>query len=256
MALSLFGGKKHLHHFVAEQDVAKEFFALLVEAKTMYLRDVVAGSKQYHRYVEDFVNSHRYIDCNHAVCRNCHEMNIHIVKGLLNDCSNLIRSLFTEADFSFEKCMELKRMYDMFVPPSQSITCCKDGPTRIYPLSFGCNLTRKQMIGITACANAYHLFCVSDVRVEDMEALFACRKGFSIRVNKLRLVAILFNSLLEHSLIRYEWQSTLETGRLLVRKSGKGFVSQSNLSSSLTALRKKMTSAAYGIQQAVDELAK
>lgn len=156
MALSLFGGKKHLHHFVAEQDVAKELFALLVEAKTMYLRDVVTGNKQYYRYVEDFVNSHRYIDCDHAVCRNCHEMNIHIVKGLLNDCSHLIRAFFTEADFSFEKCMELKRTYDTFVPPSQSVTCCKDGPTRIYPLSFGCNLTRKQMIGITACANAYH----------------------------------------------------------------------------------------------------
>ena len=91
MTLSLFGGKKHLHHFVAEQDVAKELFALLVEAKTMYLRDVVTGNKQYYRYVEDFVNSHRYIDCDHAVCRNCHEMNIHIVKGLLNDCSHLIR---------------------------------------------------------------------------------------------------------------------------------------------------------------------
>lgn len=26
MALSLFGGKKHLHHFVEEQDVAKEFY--------------------------------------------------------------------------------------------------------------------------------------------------------------------------------------------------------------------------------------
>lgn len=172
MALSLFGGKKHLHHFVAEQDVAKELFALLVEAKTMYLRDVVTGNKQYYRYVEDFVNSHRYIDCDHAVCRNCHEMNIHIVKGLLNDCSHLIRAFFTEADFSFEKCMELKRTYDTFVPPSQSVTCCKDGPTRIYPLSFGCNLTRKQMIGITACANAYHLFCVSTLHVEDMEALW------------------------------------------------------------------------------------
>lgn len=112
MALSLFGGKKHLHHFVAEQDVAKELFALLVEAKTMYLRDVVTGNKQYYRYVEDFVNSHRYIDCDHAVCRNCHEMNIHIIKGLLNDCSHLIRAFFTEADFSFEKCMELKRTYD------------------------------------------------------------------------------------------------------------------------------------------------
>ena len=74
MTLSLFGGKKHLHHFVAEQDVAKELFALLVEAKTMYLRDVVTGNKQYYRYVEDFVNSHRYIDCDHAVCRNCHEI--------------------------------------------------------------------------------------------------------------------------------------------------------------------------------------
>ena len=102
MALSLFGGKKHLHHFVAEQDVAKELFALLVEAKTMYLRDVVTGNKQYYRYVEDFVNSHRYIDCDHAVCRNCHEMNIHIVKGLLNDCSHLIRAFFTEADFSMQ----------------------------------------------------------------------------------------------------------------------------------------------------------
>lgn len=198
MALSLFGGKKHLHHFVAEQDVAKELFALLVEAKTMYLRDVVTGNKQYYRYVEDFVNSHRYIDCDHAVCRNCHEMNIHIIKGLLNDCSHLIRAFFTEADFSFEKCMELKRTYDTFVPPSQSVTCCKDGPTRIYPLSFGCNLTRKQMIGITACANAYHLFCVSTLHVEDMEALLSCKEGFCIRVNNIRHVA--WPSCLIHSL--------------------------------------------------------
>lgn len=28
-----FWREKHLHHFVAEQDVAKELFALLVEAK-------------------------------------------------------------------------------------------------------------------------------------------------------------------------------------------------------------------------------
>lgn len=172
---------------------------------------------------------------------------------MLYDCAHLVKPLFAATDFSFEKCMEVKQTYDTFSPP---VTPCE--PEKIWerPLSLECNLTRKQMISITACVNAYHLFCVSDVRVEDMEALFACRKGFSIRVNKLRLVAILFNSLLEHSLIRYEWQSTLETGRLLVRKSGKGFVSQSNLSSSLTALRKKMTSAAYGIQQAVDELAK
>ena len=241
---------------MTEQDAAQELYALIAEARTLYLRDVVTGSKQYHRYAEDFVNSHRYIDCDRAACRNCHEMNIHILKGMLHDCAHLIQPLFAATDFSFEKCMEVKQTYDTFSPPVPPVTPRDPEIPWERPLSLECNLTRKQMISITACANAYHLFCVSDVRVEDMEALFACRKGFSIRVNKLRLVAILFNSLLEHSLIRYEWQSTLETGRLLVRKSGKGFVSQSNLSSSLTALRKKMTSAAYGIQLAVDELAK
>ena len=44
MALSLFGGKKHLHHFVAEQDLAKALCELLIEAKTMDLRDVVTGN--------------------------------------------------------------------------------------------------------------------------------------------------------------------------------------------------------------------
>lgn len=171
MALSLFGGNEHLH-IVAEQDAANELFALFAEARTIYLRDVVAGGKRYSRYVEDFVNGHRYIDCDRVVCRNCHEMNIHIVKGVLNDCAHLIRQLFTAADFSFETCMELKRTYDTSVP-SHPILQRYDG----LPPSFGCNFTWKQMIGVTACTDAYHLFCVSLLRIEEMEALFACKEG-------------------------------------------------------------------------------
>lgn len=174
--------------------------------------------------------------------------------GIATVGSHLIRAFFTEADFSFEKCMELKRTYDTFVPPSQSVTCCKDGPTRIYPLSFGCNLTRKQMIGITACANAYHLFCISTLHVEDMEALLSCKKGFCIRVNNIRHVAILFDTLLEHSFIQAKWQSVLSNGRFLQTKDGKGFVSASSLSSALSALRNNMTSTGYGIRRAIDEL--
>lgn len=159
---------------MTEQDAAQELYALLAEARTLYLRDVVADSKQYHRYVEDFVNSHRYIDCNHAMCRNCHEMNIHILKGMLYDCAHLVQPLFAATDFSFEKCMEVKQTYDTFSPP---VTPCD--PEKIWerPLSLECNLTRKQMISITACANAYHLFCVSDVRVEDMKPCLPAGKG-------------------------------------------------------------------------------
>lgn len=250
MVLSLFGGNEHLH-IVAEQDAANELFALFAEARVIYLRDVVAGGKRYSRYVEDFVNGHRYIDCDRAVCRNCHEMNILIIKGVLNDCALLIRQLFTAADFSFEKCMELKRAYDT---PPRPVARRDDGLPKALPLSFGCNFTRKQMIGITACADAYHLFCVSSLRIEDMEALFACKEGFHLRVNNIRHVAILFDALLEHSFIQANWQAVLANGRFLQTKDGKGFVSASSLSSALSAMRNNMTSTAYGIRRAIDEL--
>ena len=107
---------QHLTHFATEQDVAEELFELLLEARELYLQDVILNGKRYDRYVDDFINSHRYINCNSAICRNCHEMNIHIVKGLLNECAHLIQPLFEASDFSFEKCMELQRKYDRSEP--------------------------------------------------------------------------------------------------------------------------------------------
>ena len=217
--------------------MAEELFALLTEAKTVYLQEVKIHGKQYRRYVEDFVNSHRYIDCDNAVCRNCHEMNIHIVKGLLTDCPYLIQPLFSAPSLSFEECIELKRKYD----------------TSELASSFDCSLSRKQLAGIVSCANTYHLFC-SSVTIDDMESLFSCKRGFSLRVNSVRRVAILFDALLEHSFIQAQWQTVLSKGKFLRTKDGKGFVSATSLSSALSAMRNGMTSAAYAIKRTVDEL--
>ena len=219
---------------------------MLSEARELYLQDVMTGGKRYGRYVDDFINSHRYIDCNSAVCRNCHEMNIHIVKGLLNDCSH------TEADFSFEKCMELKRTYDIAGVwfDSSRIEDSRNAP----PLSFGCNFSREQMTGIVACANAYHLFCVSTLRIEDMEALFACKENFCIRVNNIRHVAVLFDALLENTFILPHWQSVLDKGRFLLSKDGTRYVTASSLSSALSAARNNITSANLGIRKAISRL--
>lgn len=134
---SLFEGRPHLHHFATEQDVAEEFYELLSEARELYLQDVMTGGKRYGRYVDDFINSHRYIDCNSAVCRNCHEMNIHIIRGLLLDCTSLVKSLFTAETFSFEECMALKQKYDIAGVwfDSSRTEDSRNAP----PLSFGCN---------------------------------------------------------------------------------------------------------------------
>ena len=174
----------------------------------------MTGGKRYGRYVDDFINSHRYIDCNSAVCRNYHEMNIHIIRGLLLDCTSLVKSLFTAETFSFEECMALKQKYDIAGVwfDSSRIEDSRNAP----PLSFGCNFSREQMTGIVACANAYHLFCVSTLRIEDMEALFACKENFCIRVNNIRHVAVLFDALLENTFILPHWQSVLDKGRFPV----------------------------------------
>ena len=204
--------------------------------------------------MDDFINSHRYINCDSAVCRNCHEMNIHIVKGLLTECAHLIQPLFTASDFSFEECVELRRQYDRSEPLPTPIVHRVAKVTDAPPLSFDCNFTQEQMTGIVSCANTYHLFCVSMLCVEVMEALFSCKEGFHIRVNNLRHVVILFDALLENSFIQSRWQSVLDKGRFLQSKDGSRFISASNLSSALSAVRKNMTSVAYGIKRVIKEL--
>ena len=226
---------------------------MLSKARELYLQEVITDGKRYDRYVEDLVNSHRYIDCDKAVCRNCHEMNLHIVKGLLTDCAHLIKPLITADPFSPEQCMELKRMYD--TSESLPYTDRQRAEEPIYdpPLSFGCNFNRKQMAGIVSCANTYHLFSHSTC-IEEMEALFACKEGFRIRVNNLRHVAILFDALLEKSLIQSRWQSVLDKGRFLQSKDGERCVSATSLSSALSAVRKNVTSVALGIRKAIGQL--
>lgn len=226
---------------------------MLSEARELYLQEVITDGKRYDRYVEDWMNSHRYIDCDNAVCRNCHEMNIHIVKGLLIDCSDLVKPLFTSDSFSPKECMELKRMYDTSGSLPNTDRRQAEEPISDPPLSFGCNFSREQMAGIVSCANTYHLFCFSTC-IEDMEALFACKEGFRIRVNNLRHVAILFDALLENSLILSRWQSVLDKGRFLQSKDGERSVSATSLSSALSAVRNNRTSVAVGIRRAVERL--
>lgn len=147
--------------------------------------------------------------------------------------------------------MELKRMYDTSESLPITDRYRADGPVSVPPFSFGCNFSREQMAGIVSCANTYHLF-YSSACIEDMEALFACKEGFCIRVNSLRPVVVLFDALLENSLIQSRWQAVLDKGRFLQSKDGARFVSASSLSSALSAVRNDPTSVALGIRRAID----
>ena len=137
--------------------------------------------------------------------------------------------------------MELKRMYDTSEINSPAFAYDADPMATATSLSFERNFSKEQMAGIVSCANTYHLFCVPTVRMEDMEALFACEEGFRIRVNNIRHVAVLFDALLER-------------GRFLVSKDGKRFVTASSLSTALSVARIRPTSVVYAIRTIIGRL--
>lgn len=229
-------------------------FALLASAREAYLRNVVDSGKLYRRFVDDFINGHRYIDCDNVVCRNCHEMIIHVVRSILYDYQDYVRQIFSAGAFSLEDSMELKRMYDTSEINSPAFAYDADPMATAASLSFECNFSKEQMAGIVSCANTYHLFCVPTVRMEDMETLFACEEGFRIQVNNIRHVAVLFDTLLGRSCIQAHWQSILERGRFLVSKDGKRFVTASSLSTALSAARIRPTSVVYAIRTMIGRL--
>lgn len=80
------------------------------------------------------------------------------------------------------------------------------------------------------------------------------RGGFSLRVNSVRRVAILFDALLEYSFIHPYWQAVLERGRFLRSKDGTHFITASSISTTLSLVRNKMTSIAYNIRMLVSQL--
>ena len=127
-------------------------FALLASAREAYLRNVVDSGKLYRRFVDDFINSHRYIDCDNVVCRNCHEMIIHIVRGILHDYQDCVREKFATESFSLDDCMELKRMYDTSEINSPAFAYDADPMATAASLSFECNFSKEQMAGIVSCA--------------------------------------------------------------------------------------------------------
>lgn len=244
----------HHRHITAEQDVRNELFVLLASARETYLRDVIDSGKLYRRFVDDFINSHRYIDCDNVVCRNCHEMIIHVVRSILYDYQDYVRQIFSAGAFSLEDCMEMKRMYDTSEINCPAFAYDANPMATATSLSFECNISKERMAGIVSCANTYHLFYVPTVRMEDMEVLFACKEGFRIRVNNIRHVAVLFDALLERSYIQAHWKSVLERGRFLVSKDGKRFVTTSSLSTALSAARIRPTSVVYAIRTMIGQL--
>lgn len=75
-------------------------FELLLEARELYLQDVILNGKRYDRYVDDFINSHRYINCNQNGYK--YNSNQNVMEFMQEDCDyniSEIRSVLASMGF-------------------------------------------------------------------------------------------------------------------------------------------------------------
>lgn len=73
------------NHVESNEDVENEFYELFLEARDSYLSEVVRKQVRLDYFIDLFLSSHYYIDCEHAKCRNAHRRNLTLIRQLFTD---------------------------------------------------------------------------------------------------------------------------------------------------------------------------
>ena len=242
-------------HFISEKDAQTELWILLLSVREMHWKyKRTMGEEVTGNLVEEFVSSHRHMNCANPQCRNIHGKNHNIARRILAERPDLAQKLFSCRTFTLGDSIKMKNVFDTTDAPPPNKTHVADVSGMKRPLSFGCHLTYEQMVRIADCANTSHLFCVQEVRVEDMRSLLECKQGFQITVENIRNVAVMFDTMVEQKLIGWNWKTVMSSGKHLLSKTGKP-ISASSLSSALSEIKKHPTAMSRSIVQAIRRIA-
>lgn len=239
-------------HVCRKDDVGKELYSLLASARDLYIEEVVNNKRMTaERFAELFCASHSHIDCDKAVCRNAHETNMRIVWHALTAGKDLKEKYLLADVFTVSLCEEMvSSLLGCDAPPPHK------GKTSVLkkPLSFGCNITDRQLIRIAAIANAHQLFCVSEGIEDVLRSLFECKEGFCVKARNAALVAVLFDALYANGLIKRGWQKTMAEGRFVLSGEDGTPVTASYLSTILSKKRATDCAVSERIRKTVEEL--
>ena len=254
--ISLFEKWQMQHeHFISEKDAQTELWILLLSVREMHWKyKRTMGEEVTGNLVEEFVSSHRHVNCANPQCRNIHGKNHNIARRILAERPDLAQQLFSCRTFTLGDSIKMKNVFDTTDAPPPNKTHVTDISEMKRPLSFGCHLTYEQMVRIADCANTSHLFCVQEVSVEDVQSLLKCEQGFQITVNNIRNVTVMLDTMVEQKLIDWNWKAAMTSGKHLLSKTRKP-ISASSLSSALSEVRKRPTAMSKNIARTIRGIA-
>ena len=246
MVISLFDEMKCIHrHVECEEDVNRELYELFNSAKSLYQTEVVEHHMKPDVFMDLFISSHQYINCNRACCKNSHEMNLKIIRKLFEEPADesLLNQKLTKDDFL------------QLVHSRLTSSCPVSDVKHSYLTLDSCfsDIQLEHLAKIALQNNLFQLDEQDDV-LKVLSFLFEHKPYTLVHVNHVRNMAILFDALSENKMISGRWQSIIESrGTVLSHHTGKPLTS-SSFSSALSKVRKIPTAAYYSIREAVKKM--
>lgn len=204
-------------------------------AHELYHSEVIGDGKLYHRYVNDFLNSHTYTDRIDAAGMNEHKKNFHIMEELLTVRKDLVQKYFTKENLTIS---DFFAMHQEFNTTQQSVHPWKPIGSASFPVSitskpdFQCVFNSEQIRLITHSTNEAHLF-TSDVSETEVEALFACCLEHPLKSACNRRVAFFFDAMCKYKIISTRWQHVIDKNGLILSSAKNVLLNSSKLSSAL-----------------------
>lgn len=236
------------HHVESNEDVETELYELFLEAKKSYLCEVIGKQVRLDYFIDLFLSSHYYIDCEYAQCKNVHRRNLTLMHQLFTDSFHLVETLLVKPSVSQE---ELGALVNNHL--TSEVYFKKKA---VY--SLGCNFSERQLEKLAYIAETYHLFYTidgSDIQ-DALRSLFSCKDGFRLQVCHIRKAVVFFDALLDSNLISRNWQTVLDKGNFLISTKNGKRINKSTLSSSLSKTKESAAAEYQSIRKAVYEMKK
>lgn len=216
-------------------------YRAMLDARNLYINEVLNSGKRYERYVEDYLLSRQYHDAEDAFSKNEHMKNLNLIAGILRKRKEVAVHWFTRNDFTMEDFVAMKNTYDTGAPLPK--TQDNDRTENVGILSFFPDLGKEEYDAVASCANELDIFTVR-VSGADIEALLTCNLATPLDAKSNRLLALLFDILRDQGRISKNWQHILERSALVRSSRNSRPLTAKTLSSALYQVREgQMTSA-------------
>ena len=213
---------------------------MVKQAQESYTAEVLTHQKSYRRYVLDFMHSKRYHDETDAWSKNEHLKNYYTIMDLLDSHEKLVRKYFEQAVFDDAQIAGLlNEFYTFDLPQTDTPEIVLESTPA--PQTTPCIITKSALNRdtidlIVQLVNEVNLFR-EKLNADDVATRYETDTLQTVVSNNNTRLVLLLDKLASHDIIPYNWQSVIAKKKLIISSSGKKYLDQHDLSSTLNRIK-------------------